>query len=180
MPSMQTDMSVQIADTRASDMASSTKMLLAVLNKHLTTLGRKNLKSWSDSKKKLIERLYAIEHEVAALEPQPEPAKKEPKGKKVAAEGRQVFDLDHDSAIKFIRRHRRRRSIYIRIETTVTAEGGSPYDNNSYLQCSAKQARQFVTAIIGDDHRKKMKHTIKVTADPLDVPNGSKGKLFIG
>lgn len=188
---------VKILDTRESDMASDTKTLLAVFNKHRVTLGRKPLKGWSDSKKKLVESLYKIEVEVAQQEqgtelpdmgvdlgPQPKvipvlgfnvPTIHADGHDPVAAE-----QLDHDSAIKFIRRHRRRREIYVRIATIVVAEGGSPYDFNSYLRCSAKQAREFVKKIIGDDHRREKKHTIKVAAEPLEVPQGKKGKLFIG
>lgn len=188
---------VKILDTRASDMDSKITDLLSVLNLSLRKLGRKELKSWSGKKKDLVERLYKTEVEVAQMQQGTElpdmGADLGPQPKAIPVLGFNVptihanghdpvaaEQLDHDAAIRFIRRHRRRREIYVRIATIVVAEGGSPYDFNGYLRCSAKQAREFVKHIIGDDHRRKMKHTIKVAAEPLEVPQGKKGKLFIG
>lgn len=195
----QADMSrpAQIADTLAADMATNTWSLLVVLNKHRVTLGRKPLKGWSDSKKKLVETLYKIEVEVAQVQQGTElpdmgvdlgPQPKEIKivgfnTTSIHADGHEPVEavhMDHDTAIKFIRRYRRRREIYVRIATVVVAEGGSPYDFNSYLRCSAKQARAFVKQIIGTGTQLERKHTIKVAADPLEVASGKKGKLFIG
>jgi len=157
--------------------------LLGMLNEHLEAQGKKPRKGWWESKVKLFELVNkTLEEAAEGTAPPVEDYNGHvaPVTNGHAAEGMR-HHLNYDEAIKFIRKHRRRRHIYVRIETTVTAEGGSPYQMAGYLRSSAKQARAFVATLIGDEHRKKMGHTCEFRIEPSDVvPKGKDGVMFVG
>jgi len=163
--------------------------LLGMLNEHLEAQGKKPRKGWWASKIKLFELVNKTLQDAAeGTHPAAAPPieQVEVNGHKVpvtnghATEGLR-HHLNYAEAIRFIRKHRRRRHIYVRIETTVIAEGGSPYQMVGYLRASARHAREYALAMIGDEHRKKMGHTIEFRVEPSDlVTKGKTGIMFVG
>lgn len=178
-----TDMQVQ-GDT-------STSQLLSILNERLVNCGKKPLKGWSQSKAKLVERIMQVGGEPTPSKPEPEPEVQEPEPEDETQGTNPEDDVGfhstdpttrftHDDAIAYIRRHRRRRNIHVRVYALVDS-GFRDFHSAAYIKVSAKQARSVVTMLVGKDSTFSG-HTITLRIDPPSVPPGSKhkGNLYVG
>lgn len=199
------------ADTSSKFVAdfnsNTTSELLQLLNEHLAARGQKTIARWSQSKAKLIERLHKVLEEAAlgtseaaappvAEEPylgcesedpfDPQKQVGEPDDEDEAAEKNDPADtvqfLEHDAAIRFIRRFRRRRDIFIKGSSHVvpTSTHADVHHATCWVKVSAKQARAYVTQLIGPVGDTNFR--IRLAIEPLDVPPGSrhKGTLHVG
>jgi len=190
----------------------TTTELLNILNARRTAAGEKPLKTWSESKAKLLARIDKyldpmLEEEARALgladaeaegtrpeddmglgcdgsdhpfDPQDqvgEPDEDEDSETETPS-NEPVRFLGHDAAITFIRRHRRRRDIFIRIATQPSKR---EFQFVGQIKVSAKQARAYVTELIAPD-KQGAGATIRVEIDPPHVPPGSKtkGRMLVG
>lgn len=159
---------------------SSVADLTVVYNHLREQLGMAPIKRWSKSKNELLDAIVKLDEQrrIAQSPSEPEPVE-------VVSTEETQGELDgsrltHDEAIKFIRRHRRRRDIFVRI-TALAHSGFRDFKSADYLKVSAKQARAAVTLLIGKEST-YAGHGIELRVDPPSVPPGSKhkGKLFVG
>lgn len=190
---MQTTDQAIAPDFHGLDATSPTKDLLETFNILRQRADLPILKKWTASKADLIKRIKKLDQELierneaesqgprdldkTVKELMTEAGMLAEKTQELLQETPSYFD--HDAAIAFIRKHRRRRTIYIRIGCT----SHDDYPFSGYLTVSAMDARRYVTILFGNADTKKLPNLkLKIVISPDKVPVGSKtpGTMHVG